>query len=173
VVNTATTKFPLAYLSNIKLHERGDRRGVVTRDADGTPRLMELVWMNRDQWYFIASGSSLGEGTIFHLLTLKANGSGLKSVNVELNVPQPLAAEVHNATCAVLDQYNRDLQNTLMIERKLQTHDWATRVSVSIFAIILIDCWLVYSKILFNQSNKIEVQKTSISICRRNDRQLL
>jgi lantibiotic modifying enzyme len=54
----------------------------------------------------------------------------------------------------VIDQHTCDHQDTLMMERKLNTHDWATRVILSIFAIILVDCWQVYSK-----RNKLEVQK--------------
>jgi Transposase IS4 len=63
VVKTATKYFPMAYLSNIELHERGDRRGLIAKDYDGTPRLMAFVWMDRDRRYFIASGSSLQEET--------------------------------------------------------------------------------------------------------------
>jgi Transposase IS4 len=59
VVKTATKQYPMAYLSNIELHERSDRRWVVARDPDGTPRLLAFVWMDRNRRYFIASGSSL------------------------------------------------------------------------------------------------------------------
>jgi hypothetical protein len=38
----------MAYLNKIELHEQGDRRGVVARDADGTPCLMAFVWIDRD-----------------------------------------------------------------------------------------------------------------------------
>jgi hypothetical protein len=31
-----------------------------------------------------------------------------------------------------------------MIKRKLKIHDWATRVSLSFFANILVDCWRIY-----------------------------
>jgi hypothetical protein len=161
VVKTATKKLPMAYLRNIELHERGDGGGgcVIARDADGTPRLMVFLWMDRDRRYFIASGSSLGEDTPFVSQRWRQIMAGRSPEKVELTVPQPLAAEVYYTTCAVIDQHNRDRQDTLMIERKLKTHDWATRVNLSIFAIILVDCWRVYSKLSFNQSNKIEVQK--------------
>jgi Transposase IS4 len=159
VVKTATKKFPMSYLSNIELHERGDRRGVVSRDPDGTPRLMAFVWMDRDRRYFIASGSSLAEGTPFIRQRWRQLVIDRSPTKVELTVPQPLAAEVYYTTCAVIDQHNRDRQDTLMIERKLKTHDWATRVNLSIFAIILVDCWRVYSKLSFNATNKVEVQK--------------
>jgi hypothetical protein len=44
-----------------------------------------------------------------------------------------------------------------MIEWKLKTHDWATRVNLSIFAIILVGFRCVYSKLSLNEVNKIEV----------------
>jgi Transposase IS4 len=48
-VVTTDTKVPnVLYLSYIVLHECCDRRGVVAREARGTPRLMAFVWMDRD-----------------------------------------------------------------------------------------------------------------------------
>jgi hypothetical protein len=120
---------------------------------------MAFVWMDRDRRYFIASGSSLAEGTPFIRQRWRQLVFDRSPTKVELTVPQPLAAEVYYSTCAVIDQQNRDRQDALMIKRKLKTHDWATRVNLSIFAIILVDCWRVYSKLSFNATNKVEVQK--------------
>ena len=62
--------------------------------------------------------------------------------DVTLVVPQPAAAEIYYSACAAVDQHNRDRQDTLCIELKLKTHDWARRVNLSIFGMIVVDTWL-------------------------------
>jgi hypothetical protein len=68
---------------------------------------------------------------------------------IELTIAQPKAAEVYYSACAKIDQHNHDHQDTLMLERKLVTNDWSTRVYLSILAVILVDSWHVYSKKTF------------------------
>ena len=50
VVKTATKKFPMSYLSNLELVQRGDYKGLV-----GQPTMLSFVWMDRDCRYFVAS----------------------------------------------------------------------------------------------------------------------
>jgi hypothetical protein len=63
---------------------------------------------------------------------------------VELEVPQPLAAEIYYDTCGQIDQSNRHRQATLKLERKV--HYWSDRVNHSIFGMAIVDTWLVYSQ---------------------------
>ena len=62
VVKTATKKFPMSYLSNLELVQRGDYKGLVARGTDGQPTMLSFVWMDRDRRYFITSASSLDSG---------------------------------------------------------------------------------------------------------------
>jgi Transposase IS4 len=161
VVKTATRRFPMAYLSGVELQQRGDRQGVITKDNEGKPSLLAFVWMDQERRYFIASGSSLKEGTPYirdqwRQVSLELNADPTK---VQLTVPQPKAAEVYYAVCSKIDQHNRDRQDTLMIERKLQTHDWSMRLNLSLLAIIFVDSWRVYSQITFPVNNAGELQK--------------
>jgi Transposase IS4 len=91
VVITSTKKFQMNYLSNKELHERGDRRGLITKDHDGTPRLIAFVWMDRDRRYFIVSGSSLEEGTPFVRQCSRQMDIDRSPTRAELTIPQPLA----------------------------------------------------------------------------------
>jgi hypothetical protein len=118
----------------------GGGGGVVARDANGTTRLMAYLWSDRDRRNFIASCNSIGEGTPFLRRRWRQMIAVRNPENVELTVLLPLAAEVYYTTCAVLDQHNRDHHDTLMIERKLKIQDWGARVSLSIVAIMLVDC---------------------------------
>ena len=51
--------------------------------------------------------------------------------------------------CVRVDQQNRDRQANLKLEKKLQTHDWSQRVNLSIFGIIVVDTWRMYSRLTF------------------------
>ena len=67
--------------------------------------------------------------------------------NVELTIPQPKAAEVYYRTCGVIDQHNRHRQDNLKTEKKLETKKWDMRVNLTIFSMIVVDTWLVYSQV--------------------------
>jgi len=48
----------MAYLSQIEMMQRGDRKGMITSD----PNMLAFVWMDCQRRYFIATASSLVEG---------------------------------------------------------------------------------------------------------------
>ena len=107
-----------------------------------------VVWMDRNRRYFIASASSLDSGIPYSrnrwrqvLLELDALPE-----NVELTIPQPKATEVYYRTCGVIDQHNRHREDNLKTEKKLETKKWDMRVNLTIFSMIVVDTWLVYSQ---------------------------
>jgi hypothetical protein len=161
VVKTATKNFPMTFLSGIELQQRGDFRGLFTKDADGVPTLLSFVWMDRDRRYFISSCSSLDNGTPYTRLRWRQTDQKPHAPpeKVELTIPQPKAAEVYYSTCGKIDQHNRCRQDTLCLERKLRTHRWDMRVNLSIFAMIVVDTWMVYSKCTNQTEDDGESQK--------------
>lgn len=146
VVKTATRKFPMAWLSQQELMNRGDRKGLVNLDDDGVPSLMAFVWMDRDRRYFISNCSSLAEGRphVRQRWRQVDVDDEAEASRVELVVPTPKACEVYYTTCAVIDQHNRHRQDTLKLEKKVETTNWATRVGTTILGMILVDSWLVF-----------------------------
>ena len=115
VVKTATKKFPMSYLSNLELVQRGD-------GTYGQRTMLLFVWMDRDRCYFIASASSLDSGISYsrnrwHQVSLELDAL---PENVELTIPQPKAMEVYYRTCSVIDQHNRHCQDNLKTEKKLE-----------------------------------------------------
>ena len=147
VVKTATKKFPMSYLSNLELVQRGDYKGLVARGTDGQPTMLSFVWMDRDRRYFVASASSLDSGVPYSRNRWRQVSLELDALpeNVELTIPQPKAAEVYYRTCGVIDQHNRHRQDNLKTEKKLETKKWDMRVNLTIFSMIVVDTWLVYS----------------------------
>jgi Transposase IS4 len=119
VVKTATRKYPMHYLSNLVLYERGARHGVVAKDADGNVNMLAFVWMDRDRRYFIASAGSLAEGepNVRTRWRQVAQEENAEPTRVELTIPQPRAAEIYYKVCSKVDQHNRSRQAFLNIEK--------------------------------------------------------
>ena len=46
----------------------------------------------------------------------------------------------------MIDQHNRHRQDNLKTEKKLETKKWDMRVNLTIFSMIVVDTWLVYSQ---------------------------
>ena len=148
VVKTATKGFPKKYLSGIELQDRGDFVALTAMPADeGDLELASFVWMDRERRYFIATAGSFEHGTPYtrvrwRQLIDKPNAPPEK---VNLVIEQPKIAEIYYSTCSAIDKHNRLRQDDLRIEKKIETINWSTRVNLSIFAMIVVDSWLVYN----------------------------
>ena len=66
------------------------------------------------------------------------------AVRQHLTAPQPEVCEIYYDTCGTIDQHNRHCQDTLQIERKMQTKSWHKRVTTSLFGMYVADAWLMY-----------------------------
>lgn len=149
VVKTATKKFPMGVLTSKRLHLRGDRYGLVHKNAEtGRPDMIAFVWLDRERRYFISSGPCLVEGEPYRRFRWR-QVEDVQTDNpperVELIVQQPKASEVYYTVCGKVDNHNRDRQATLGLETKLRTNDWSMRVNLTVFGIIIVDTWRVWS----------------------------
>jgi Transposase IS4 len=62
IVKSATRRFPMQFLLEFELHQRGDRKGLVCYDTNDIPKYMAFVFVNCDSRYFIATAGSLANG---------------------------------------------------------------------------------------------------------------
>jgi hypothetical protein len=148
VVKKETEMYPMKYLSEVELSDLGDRKGIVAKHGRDDMQLLAFAWRVRDRRFFIASGSSLQDGTPYVRESCGQVGNeDTLPEPVRLVITQPKAAEVYYSCRACIDQHNRDRQSTLMIETKLVTHDWAMSVNLSIFAICMVDTWRIYKQL--------------------------
>ena len=149
VVKTATKCYPKAYLSNVRLHRRGDYHALASDPVDEQmdPAMAAFVWMDRDRRHFIATAGSLAEGTPYSRCRWRQESEEANAppARVTLTIKQPQIAEIYYSTCGAIDRHNRYRQDDLRIEKKIETKDWSVRVNLSIFAMIVVDSWLVYS----------------------------
>jgi hypothetical protein len=148
VVKTATKQFPQPYLSNLEMRARGERRGLIARDENDNPCMLAFCWMDRDRRYFISSASSLQAGRPYTRQRWRqvSNEPNAAPERVELEIPQPQAAELYYHSCGMIDRHNRCRQDDLMLERKLGTMDWSMRVNTSLLGMCIVDAWYAYSQ---------------------------
>jgi hypothetical protein len=149
VVKTATRGYPVEYLHGVVAQERGQWKGVVHK-IDGHDTLYAFMWVDRDRRYFITNTSSLRPGIPWvrqRRRQIAPVESQEPPERVELTVSQPKAAEVYYDVCGKIDLHNRRRHDTLNVEKKIQVKEWSMRVNLSIFAMIVVDTYLVYSQL--------------------------
>jgi hypothetical protein len=110
--------------------------------------MLAFCWMDRDRRYFILSASSLQPGRAYtrHRWRQVSNEPNAAPGRVELEIPQPQAAELYYDACAMIDRHNRCQQDNLMLECKLGTMDWSMRVNTSLLGMCIVDAWYAYSQ---------------------------
>ena len=146
VVKTATKEYPMNHLGSIELPGgRGSQKGLLTTDQESGTQLLAFVWVDRDRRYFISTASSLQAGTpVQQMRWTQANRTlNAEPERQERIIAQPKAAETYYKGAAKIDQHNRHRQDTLCIERKLETNQWHKRVATTIFGMIVIDSFLL------------------------------
>jgi Transposase IS4 len=153
VVKTATRGFPKQFLSAVELANRGDFLALksVLAPCNDAPEavLAAFVWMDRERRYFISTAGSLEAGTPYTRCRWRQVDPtpNAPPERVQLTIEQPKIAEIYYSTCASIDRHNRCRQDNLGIEKKIETKDWSMRVNLSIFSMIVVDSWQVYSSI--------------------------
>ena len=148
VVKTATRGFPKTFLTNVELNQRGDFFALASDSADELdPAMAAFVWMDRERRYFIATAGALSEGTPYTRCRWRqvSQDPNAPPERVTMTIKQPQIAEIYYSTCGSIDKHNRYRQDDLRIEKKVETKDWSVRVNLSIFAMIVVDTWLVYN----------------------------
>ena len=109
--------------------------------------MLSFIWMDWEHCYFVASASLLDSGIPYSCNRWRQVSLELDALpeNVELTIPQPKAMEVYYRTCSVIE-HNQHRQDNLKTKKKLETKKWDMRVNLTIFSMIVVDTWLVYSQ---------------------------
>jgi len=143
VVKNSTTQYPMPALSTLEVPSRGSSASLYHRDADGQIDPMAAMWVNRDRRYFISTTSTCLDGAPIERLRWRTGAK--ESERVPLTIRQPQVAEVYYQSCAQIDRLNRCRQDDLRLEHKCGTHDWSTRVNMSILGMCVVDSWILYA----------------------------
>jgi Transposase IS4 len=143
VIKTATRKFPMQALGCHQMGERGERMCFVNKDSNGDPRMLAMVWLDRERRYFVATASSAADGKAYTRVRWRQLEDGPRKV--EINVPQPEVSELYYSCCAAIDKHNRCRQADLGLEKKFQVKEWSFRVNSSLLAMLVVDAWMIYT----------------------------
>jgi Transposase IS4 len=145
-MKTATKEYPMTFLGSYPLPGgKGSRKGLLTTDEATGTQLMAFVWVDRDRRYFISTASSLEDGTpiLCRRWTQVDRTPNADPQLIERDIPQPRAAETYYQGCGRIDQHNQTRQDTLQLERKIQTNNWDRRVNTTLFAMVVVDAFLL------------------------------
>ena len=91
--------------------------------------MLAYGWMDRDRRYFILIASTLLEGKPYLSIQWRqpepeeicGEDNNEDAVRQELTISQPKYSEIYYDMCAAIGQHNRHRQDTLRIEKKMQT----------------------------------------------------
>lgn len=137
----------MAYLGRYQLDGgKGDRHGVICRDQETGTDFLAFVWVDRNRRYFISTASSLATGppcVRWRWKQVDRETPNAPPEYTEVVVAQPEACYLYYGGCGKIDQHNRYRQASLAMERKLLTTQWNHRVNMSLFAINIVDSFLL------------------------------
>ena len=142
-VKTATKEFPMAHLgSRVMAAGRGDRYGLISKDAATGTDLLAFCWVDRDRRYFISTCSSLTAGTPCRRRRWRQVDQSPNAAPEVVNVvvAQPEACAIYYSGCGKIDQHNRFRKASLLLEKKLKTTLWWIRVNMILFRMCVVDC---------------------------------
>ena len=165
VVKSASRQYPIPYLSQVELNNRGDRKGMVKRggQTNSEPKMMA----------FCLDGST---ETIFHCNMFFACGrEPLQTSAMEAAWGCIFRWTCQSATCwfsGSSTKSGRGLLQNMCYNwlpqssstgyagdwSKLVTQNWSMRVNLTVFSMIVVDSWLAFSQ--YKGKSMVEIQKT-------------
>ena len=122
MVKTASKQFPMAYLQALEFDKRDEWKGL----RNATTSMYAFVWVDRNRRHFITNNSSLSHRTPYKRVQRRQVApieSQEPPVRVEFTINQPKAAEMYYNTCGKIDHHNRRRNDTLRLERKVETNN--------------------------------------------------
>jgi Transposase IS4 len=144
VLKTATKQFPMHYLSRVLLPAgKGDHKALKGYDQDTGCQLLAIVWADRERRFFISTCASAAPGRVIERRRWRQKDTTPNAAPVldEIRLPQPEAVQIYYDGCGRIDEHNRHRQDSLNLEKKVQTMSWAHRANHSIFGMCVVDAF--------------------------------
>eukprot|EP00170_Pyropia_yezoensis_P001688 contig_7251_g1692 len=141
-IKTATRGFPMQALSTLELGTREEHATYTHKTLGGAVGLMTVMWVDRERRYFILSTSTTLPGDPHERLRYRQ--IYCKAERLPLTLRLPRVVQEYYECCAMIDRHNRCRQDDLRLEHKLGTHNWSTRVNMSLLSMSEVDAWMLY-----------------------------
>jgi Transposase IS4 len=141
---TATNQFPMNYFQRVILPGgKGDHKSLLAKDPTTGVSLLAFVWADRDRRFFISTCLSTAPGKIINRQQWRQQD---QTPNAEpelelINIWQTEAGQVHYEGCGKINQHNRHRQESLNLEKKVQTIERSSRGNHSIFRMMVVDAY--------------------------------
>ena len=121
----------------VDLARRGLWKGYFALDNEKKLDKSTLVWVDKDQIYFISNTSSLRPGMPYERdkLIRFDDSPHAYTVRVEFGINQPRVSEIYYSVNQKIYESNRTIQDDLQLKRNIQTKDWSIRVNTSVIGI--------------------------------------
>ena len=139
---------PIEELKTAQFDSRGEWKALY-HHGNGTtedPDLLAFGWVDRDRRYFISNTSNLRPGQTIDRRRLRQvdKSPNAPPEHVDLRIEQPNCSAIYYDNCGMIDRHNRLRQDDLQIERKYVTQLWYQQVNLSLFAMCVMDAYLLY-----------------------------
>ena len=148
-VKTASKEFPVKYLGDEVLAERGARVVLASiNEETGKTELVALTWLDRNRRNFVATAYGLGEGeeivrTRFRQIDDDPEADPDK---VLIEVKQPLAVDRYYNGAGIIDHRNKLRQGELRVDKNIRTVDWSVRANLAIWGIDVCDAYALFQQ---------------------------
>jgi len=143
VVKTATSGFPASELNEVKVDSKGQWASMTHTSPKGD-EYIALTWIDRTRRNFISSHGKTTSGAPCVRLRASNAPDGDGCIINEISLEQPHLVEQYYKFCAIVDRHNRCRQDSLGMERALETKSWHKRFITSLISMLLVDAFLFY-----------------------------
>lgn len=142
VVKTAHRCFPLAHLGAVPMEGRGKWTSMVHGSSACKPEIGAVLWVDRERRYFVTTTGTTIQGSTIYRERWRRVGNESRRTITETQIPS--VVETYYTAASQIDRHNRCRQDDLKLEKKFRVKEWSQRVNTSLFAICVVDAWLLY-----------------------------
>ena len=115
VVKTATTGYPMGYLSSKPMAQIGDHYSMLCKSDNGGKDMMALLWVDREKRYFIATANSRHPRQMIYHERWRRVGNVTKKAITETRITD--AFQTYFSAASQIDRHNRCRQGNLQLEK--------------------------------------------------------
>jgi hypothetical protein len=114
-----------------------------------------FVWVDRDRHFFITNTSSLATGCLCERVRMRQVQpveTDLPPEQIQFSIAQQRQQSCIMMSVPRLTGTTGADATASAFKGKIETHNWSKRVNFSIFGMIVVDCFLVYSQLVKDET---------------------
>lgn len=135
----------MAYFNNQQLFEKGSYKKLISnlRLSSGEQKdIAAVCWLDRTRRHFVSTVGSTSRTVLQERVRWRQFTDGACRMVVQVEMPQ-LAFQYYGA-CDSIDRHNRIRQDSIDLEKSVETKDWSFRMNCSLIGVIISDAFVLY-----------------------------